>query len=142
MKSELDLYFTKAETKTKVTLTQDPLDIHLHSYAVYQQGESFFKKMRDKSKKEIEALISPRTQKAIDDKKSAVVGTELGDSINVAETGNFTFEMQFRKPVSALDATKLRVELLKVMSEVKVDLLLNKATVKRAPACTWKIEKA
>lgn len=142
MKSELDAYFTKAVKKTGVDVTQDPLDQHLHDYAVYQQGESFFKKMRDKAKKEIEGLISQRTQSKIDAVKDEVSEKEVGNSILVGDTGNFTFEMQFKKPVSALDANALRVELLKVMPEVKVDAILLKATVKRAPACTWKIEKA
>lgn len=119
--------------------SQDPMDAVLHEYNVTSIGETHFKKRRDAAKELLIKTMGADAVSKLDDKKAEVKKLETSTSVQLASASSYALAAQIKIGASFLDTQKLKVELLKKMSAVEVEALIEKCTDRRDPSVTYNV---
>jgi len=117
--------------------SQDKANKVLHEYYVAEMGRSMFDKRRKKALEDIKKLD---TQGIVATEIENVKKLNMGSSVQLLDTQDFTCIVALKAPSTTLDESLLRVELVKAgLNADKIETAINNARKKNKPAETYNV---
>lgn len=129
---------------TAPAASQDAQNAAQHEYLIATFGESYWKKRREKAKNELLKVMSGEAVERLEARTKEVAKSGNGTNVELIDGDNYSTVVEIKNGASFVDTTQLGIILMREhkFTHEQVAKLMEKATDRRAPACSFKtVEK-